>query len=153
MRGSRLVMECAVALSVKTTYSSWALINLALQGRPFAWQEVQILMVYLMQRFTFVLDDPSYDLQLKQTMSIKPRGFYIHAIPRTDKKKSIVPIPTPSSTLLQHRDTAAVTTIQSLSPVDGGKLLYVLYGSNTGTSEAFAQRIATDASAHGIVAP
>lgn len=107
-------------------------------------------MVTLMQRFTFVLDDPSYDLQLKQTMSIKPRAFYVHAIPRTDKKKSIVPISTPSSTLLHPRDTVPPVPFVSSSADEGKKRLYVLYGSNTGTSEAFAQRIATDASVHGM---
>ena len=79
-------------------------------------------------------------------MSIKPRDFYIHAIPRTDKTKSIVPISTPSSTLLQPRGIP--TPGVSLS--SEGKLpMYVLYGSNTGTSEAFAQRVASDASSHG----
>ncbi|EKM50238.1 uncharacterized protein PHACADRAFT_153718 [Phanerochaete carnosa HHB-10118-sp] len=118
-------------------------------GRPFAWQEAQITLVYLMQRFTFVMHDPSYDLQLKQTLTIKPHDFYIHAIPRTDKP-SIVPVPTPSSTLL--RDQSGVAP-QAAAPGDDGvgrELLYVLYGSNTGTCEAFAQRIASDAAAHGF---
>ena len=31
----------------------------------------------------------------------------------------------------------------------GGQKMYVFYGSNTGTSESFAQRVASDAKAHG----
>ena len=86
-----------------------------------------------MQRFTFVMDDPSYDLHLKQTLTIKPHEFYIHAIPRTDRK-SIVPIPTPSSRLLRSNEDSVAPT--SVPADDSKKTLYVLYGSNTGTSEA-----------------
>lgn len=94
-----------------------------------------------------MLDDPSYDLKYKQTMSIKPKDFYIHVLPRTDKKPSITPISTPSSTLLRPQEAQ-----QPVFPSqDAGKQpMYVLYGSNTGTSEAFAQRIASDASGQGM---
>ncbi|GJE90374.1 bifunctional P-450/NADPH-P450 reductase [Phanerochaete sordida] len=119
-------------------------------GRPFAWQEAQITLVYLMQRFTFVMHDPTYDLHLKQTLTIKPHDFYIHAIPRTDKP-SIVPIPTPSSTLLRDQMTADKHVTQEHIS-DTKTPAYVLYGSNTGTCEAFAQRVASDAAAHGFKA-
>lgn len=101
-----------------------------------------------MQRFTFVMDDPSYNLHLKQTLTIKPHDFYIHAIPRTDKK-SIIPVSIPSSTLLRthNRDADAASTAYA-SGVDK-KPMYVLYGSNTGTSESFAQQIASSSYKHG----
>lgn len=103
-----------------------------------------------MQRFTFILDDPSYDLRIKQTITIKPNDFYIHAIPRTDKKRSIIPVPVPSSTLLQPSSEARQVPAVDSAPSEEGKTpLYVLYGSNTGTCESFAQSIASGASAHG----
>ncbi|KIP01419.1 hypothetical protein PHLGIDRAFT_32544 [Phlebiopsis gigantea 11061_1 CR5-6] len=118
-------------------------------GRPFAWQEAQITLVYLMQRFTFVMDDPSYNLHLKQTLTIKPHEFYIHAIPRTDKK-TIVPVSVPSSTLLRARDGAPDAAPHNDTSERDKKPIYVLYGSNTGTSESFAQQIASRSYKHGF---
>ena len=119
------------------------------QGRAFAWQEAQLALITIFQRFDLVMRDPSYELEVKQTLTIKPDNFYIHAIPRTDRKKYIVPISTPSSTLLRGPGVAT-TAAAPTAPVDDGKTpMYVLYGSNTGTSEAFAQRIASDAAEHG----
>ena len=122
------------------------------QGRAFAWQEAQVALVYLMQRFTFVMTDPSYDLKLKQTLTIKPNEFYIHAIPRTDKKGSI-PVLGPFSTVVRPHGAPAGAAKVSEQPAANdlaeAKPLYVLYGSNTGTSEAFAQRIASAAASHG----
>ncbi|KAI0354818.1 cytochrome P450 [Trametes cingulata] len=55
-----------------------------LQGGAFAWQEGQVALVTLLQQFDFVMDDPKYELQLKQTLSIKPKNFFIRASPRKD---------------------------------------------------------------------
>ncbi|KAI0763547.1 cytochrome P450 [Trametes elegans] len=54
----------------------------ALPGGAFAWQEAQIALVTIFQHFDLVMNDPSYELKLKQTLSIKPKEFYIRAIPR-----------------------------------------------------------------------
>ncbi|OBZ65058.1 hypothetical protein A0H81_14948 [Grifola frondosa] len=114
-------------------------------GRPFAWQEVQIAIITILQKFDLILHDPSYSLELKQTLTIKPRNFYIHVIPRTGKTRLLA---TPSSTLLRSHDVA----MPSVAFGDGAakQNMYVLYGSNTGSSEAFAQRIASDAPAYGF---
>ena len=99
------------------------------------------------------MDDPTYTLQLKQTLTIKPKDFYIHAIPRKDKPKIIA---APSTVISQAMGIPSNVTSSLASDVnvnDVGKAaqpLYVLYGSNTGSSEAFAQRIASDAPSHGM---
>ncbi|KAI0770681.1 fatty acid hydroxylase [Fomes fomentarius] len=116
-------------------------------GRPFAWQEVQITLITILQRFDLVMDDPTYELELKQTLTIKPHNFYIHAIPRKNKPRLLA---IPSSSLLagdsEERGPGATVT------ADGASLqpLYVVYGSNTGSSESFAQRLASAAPAHGF---
>ncbi|KAI0085847.1 cytochrome P450 [Irpex rosettiformis] len=115
-------------------------------GRPFAWQEAQMVIVHIIQRFDIVMDDPTYDLKLKQTLTIKPKDFYIHAIPRKDKAAVVA---TPSSTLLRDRSNQVSRPI-SIADSETRKPLYVLYGSNTGNSEAFAQRITSEAGAHGF---
>ncbi|KAH7346150.1 P450 family fatty acid hydroxylase [Rhexocercosporidium sp. MPI-PUGE-AT-0058] len=48
-------------------------------GRPFAWQEAILTTAMLLQSFDFRLNDPSYTLQIKQTLTIKPKNFFIHA--------------------------------------------------------------------------
>jgi cytochrome P450 / NADPH-cytochrome P450 reductase len=104
------------------------------------------VMVHLMQRFDIVMHDPTYDLKLKQTLTIKPKDFYVHAIPRTDKARIVA---TPSSSLLRDHSKESGRLPDAAAAHGDKKPLYVLYGSNTGTSEAFAQRIASDASGHG----
>jgi len=118
-------------------------------GRPFAWQEVQLVMTTIFQKFDLSLVDPSYNLELKQALTIKPKDFYIRAIPRAGGTRLYA---TPSSSLMQARDTSGSTpSVPSAGKVDAKNPLYVLYGSNTGTSEAFAQRIATEAPSYGQI--
>ncbi|KAI0365332.1 cytochrome P450 [Pilatotrama ljubarskyi] len=59
----------------------------ALPGGAFAWQEGQIALVTLLQHFDLVMDDPTYELQLQQTLSIKPKNLFIRALPRKDKPR------------------------------------------------------------------
>lgn len=123
------------------------------QGRPFAWQEAQIALAMIIQRFDFVLDDPSYELDIKQSLTIKPKNFYVHAIRRSGAPQLLA---TPSRTRFPahaHEEVSLVTAPQpSTVAVSGGKHpLYVLYGSNTGTSESFGQRITNAAASYGEV--
>ena len=105
----------------------------------------------IFQRFDLVLDDPSYTLRLKQTMSVKPDGFNIRAYPR---KRSARLYTTPSSATrspAQINRAAPAPTFTSATPNISEKTpLYVLYGSNSGTCESLAQRVASDASTHGF---
>lgn len=89
--------------------------------------------------------DSSYDLRLKQTLAIKPDSFYIRAIPRT----GVMPM------ILGSKQPAASTTSKTFAgeeslEVEGNMKLHVLYGSNTGSSESFAQRIASSAASKGF---
>lgn len=121
------------------------------QGRPFAWQEAQIALALIIQRFDFVLDDPSYELELKQSLTIKPAHFYVHAIPRSGKPQLLA---TPSTTNFlghsQENKHDAAAGLPSAPGTEAKQPLYVLYGSNTGTSESFAQRIANVAASYGM---
>jgi cytochrome P450/NADPH-cytochrome P450 reductase len=97
----------------------------------------------VIQRFDLSLADPSYTLQIKQTLTVKPKGLHIYARARTTTP---VFYATPSSTL----KSANISASQASSESASGKPLYVFYGSNTGTSEAFAQRITNGAASYGI---
>ncbi|KAF7346793.1 Fatty acid hydroxylase [Mycena sanguinolenta] len=122
-------------------------------GRAFAWQEVCLVMASVIQRFDLSFADPSYTLELKQTLTIKPKDLYIRASLRSGAVQLLA---TPSSALMASRSNNAGQT-SSGSRMSTGKTsssdglpLYVLYGSNTGTSEAFAQRIASEAPSYGF---
>jgi cytochrome P450 / NADPH-cytochrome P450 reductase len=114
------------------------------QGRPFAWQEILLAIASIVQKFDLSLVDPSYTLELQQALTIKPKGLYIRAALRTGPRRLSSTSPTPLKA-----DGGFATGLVHAPAVDGMTPLYVLYGSNTGTSEAFAQRIASDAPAYG----
>ena len=121
-------------------------------GRGFAWQEAQLVLAVLLQNFDIQLNDPSYKLKIKQTLTIKPDNFDIRVKPR--KNATAVAV----SQLVhggQHTNGQATNGHSGQTEhVNGAakKPLTVLYGSNTGTCQAFAQRAAADAAAHGFAA-
>jgi cytochrome P450/NADPH-cytochrome P450 reductase len=45
-------------------------------GRPFAWQEALMVAALVIQNFDLELDDPAYELKIKQTLTIKPKNLY-----------------------------------------------------------------------------
>ncbi|WAO87403.1 Bifunctional cytochrome P450/NADPH--P450 reductase [Fusarium falciforme] len=116
-------------------------------GRPFAWQEALLVMVMLLQNFNFVLD-PGYELGFKQTLTIKPKDMHMRAILRDNL--------TPT-TLERRLAGLPVSETEEANGVNGkpsdandGVPMTVLYGSNSGTCESLAQRVATDAAEHGF---
>lgn len=117
-------------------------------GRAFAWQEVLLLVALLLQNFNFQLDDPSYQLKLKQTMTIKPKDFHMRAtlrdgIDATLLEKKLQTGSTPDVTdEFVPKETKKKTT--NLKPMS------IFYGSNTGTCEALTTRLAKDAVGHGF---
>ena len=46
-------------------------------GQPFAWQESLLTIALILKHFYLELVDPSYNLRIKQTLTIKPEGFEI----------------------------------------------------------------------------
>lgn len=116
-------------------------------GRPFAMQEAMLLIASIVQRFDLIEDDPSYQLRVAETLTLKPDGFRLRVKRRgtaTPVRRSTVPVAAPR----------AVPQSATVAPAADGHAtpLLVLYGSNTGASEAFAQRIASDAQAQGYAA-
>ena len=103
-------------------------------------------LILILQQFDFTLDDPSYTLSLKQTLTIKPNHFYIHATPRQGRSKFFA-APT---TQTAAANGSATTNGDAADGSVPKQPLYVLYGSNTGSSETFAQRIASAAASHGL---
>ncbi|KAL6809711.1 cytochrome P450 [Trichoderma sp. SZMC 28015] len=132
-------------------------------GRPFAWQEMILALAMLMQNFNFVMDNPSYSLSVQETLTIKPKDFKIRAIPRgglmpfqlearlAGAFSGKTPGPLPISDQ-QSRSTLSASPLNSVAKVSGGTKLTIFYGSDSGTCEFMAQRLANDASSHGFKA-
>jgi len=123
-------------------------------GRPFAWQEALLATATLLQNFNFSFVQ-DYDLKIKQTLTIKPTAdFKMHATlrPGIDSVHlehtmfgGVAPAqPDAKSTVGVHPDT---DTVESK-----GRPMTILYGSNTGTCQALAQGLASDAASHGYTA-
>lgn len=122
-------------------------------GRAFAMQEAVLAMALLLQNFDFQLDDPNYELQYLEMLTIKPKDFYMRASLRHGQ--------TPTD-LQRHLSGGAGSTAGKVSSLARSvpdaaanralKPMNVYYGSNQGTSEALAQRLAMDAGSHGYTA-
>ncbi|MFC4943703.1 bifunctional cytochrome P450/NADPH--P450 reductase [Pseudonocardia sp. GCM10023141] len=105
-------------------------------GRGFALQEATLFLAMMLQRFDLSPADPDYRLKIKQTLTIKPEGLYVHARRR-------------ATTIVAGAEPAATPRTAAASGEANDIPVTVLYGSNAGTSEAFAQRIANDARQRG----
>ena len=136
------VRGCIVSPS---NYFCGAVDSYVIKGRPFAWQEITLAMASIVQKFDLSLVDPSYNLELQQALTIKPKGMQIRAALRQRANKISA---VPSSPLKLEGSHSQTVTLPPVRP-EASVPLYVLYGSNTGTSESFAQRIATDAPNYG----
>ncbi|CUA67141.1 NADPH-ferrihemoprotein reductase [Rhizoctonia solani] len=113
-------------------------------GRPFAWQEALIAMATLFQKFDFKPHDESYTLQLKQTLTLKPKDFTFHAVPRKGAPSFSVAAASSQTT------NGSAPGKEVVGGESKGAPLYVFYGSNTGSCEGFAQNIASEAAGKGF---
>lgn len=130
-------------------------------GRPFAWQELMLGLAVLLQNFNFVMDNPSYTLRIAQTLTIRPKDFYVRAIPRDGQSPSQMEARlagayrgagVTSSPATQSNRAKPSPAANEQVEVNTGKKIAIYYGSNSGTCEFMAQRLASDSAVHGFQA-
>ncbi|KAL4897777.1 cytochrome P450 [Aspergillus ambiguus] len=122
-------------------------------GRLFAWQEVVLLVAMLLQNFNFQMENPNYTLRLEQSITLKPDGFSFRAKLRNDLD---------ATKLAAFLNSGADLTEETGGPGQGHKMkaamgvylkpMNIFFGSNMGTCEAFAWRLAADAVKYGFKA-
>jgi cytochrome P450/NADPH-cytochrome P450 reductase len=113
-------------------------------GRGFAMHEAALAIGMILQRFK-LMDIHRYQMQLKETLTIKPDGFKIKVRPRADKERGA----------FAGRAAAAVAASNTAAPQARTRPghntpLLVLYGSNLGTAEELATRVADLAEVNGF---
>ncbi len=106
--------------------------------------EAALAIGMILQRFK-LLDHKRYQMKLKETLTIKPDGFKIKVRPRSDAERTVVPG--------QPAQPAAATGAARAAPVTRpghNTPLLVLYGSNLGSAEELATRMADLAQVNGF---
>jgi cytochrome P450/NADPH-cytochrome P450 reductase len=113
-------------------------------GRGFAMHEAALAIGMILQRFRLV-DHERYQMHLKETLTIKPDGFKIKVRPRSDKERGAYAGQTAATA------TARVAAVPAARTRPGHNTpLLVLYGSNLGSAEELATRVADLAEVNGF---
>lgn len=117
-------------------------------GRPFAWQEGLLALALMLQNFNIRMADPSYELQIKQTLTIKPDGFNIKAALREG-----IDVTGFGRRIFSDAAVNSTNGVVVARPGQQGTAPFsVLYGGNSGTCEGLAQALAGRAAQHGFAA-
>ena len=114
-------------------------------GRGFAMHESALALGMILQRFKLI-DIHRYQIVLKETLTIKPDGFKIKVRPRADRDRGAYAGRTTTTAAVS---TAAAAPRARTRPAHNTPLL-VLYGSNLGTAEELATRVADLAEVNGF---
>ena len=113
-------------------------------GRQFALQEATLVLGMLLQRFQLI-DSLDYQLHVKQALTVKPEDFFIQVLPRPEVRidRSAPPAEATGQAILLG-EPAPVSVARH------GTRLSVLFGSNLGTAEAIANRLAQEGTDRGF---
>jgi cytochrome P450/NADPH-cytochrome P450 reductase len=109
-------------------------------GRQFALQEAVLVLGMLLQRFELI-KDPNYQLHTKVTLTVKPADFLIQVRRRADRPIDKAE-PVAVSPQAQTMPGTAVGNAHHTP-------LAVLFGSNLGTAEGIATRLAQEGTERG----
>lgn len=112
-------------------------------GRPFAMQEAVLLIAMILQRFDLIEEDPGYQLKVAETLTLKPEGLRIRV-----KRRGTASFK-PRGVLAAAAAKPVAAPAARVAADGAATPLLVLYGSNTGSCESFAERIANEAAAQG----
>lgn len=113
-------------------------------GRPFAIQEALLVLAGVLQRFDLTASDPDYMLDVKETLTLKPSGLHMRVRRREDVQLRADGVTSEVREVVQPAQAASLTASQTP--------LLVLFGSESGSSEAFAKQIAGEAMQRGYAA-
>ncbi|WP_353855639.1 bifunctional cytochrome P450/NADPH--P450 reductase [Bacillus sp. Bos-x628] len=108
-------------------------------GMQFALHEATIVLAMVLHHLELI-DHTSYELKIKESLTIKPNDFKIKVRPRKQQFFMTLPKESPKKS-----SASAKATVPS-----HGTPLLVLYGSNLGTAQQIANEFADDGKAKGF---
>lgn len=111
-------------------------------GRQFAMQEAVLVVAMILQRFQ-IFDHSNYELKIKETLSLKPDGFYMKVKRRPEVVRGEA---RPSASV----NDPAETSKEFIRRPSHDTKLTVLFGSNLGTTENLAREIASAGDLNGF---
>ncbi|SDI29649.1 cytochrome P450 / NADPH-cytochrome P450 reductase [Alteribacillus persepolensis] len=119
-------------------------------GMQFALHEATLVLGMLLKQFEFI-DYKDYQLDIKQTLTLKPGDFKIQVQPRSQSafEPSVFVTEQEPANMKEENHRAPQTS--SIAGFDNRPLL-VLYGSDSGTAEGVARELADTAALHGVQA-
>jgi cytochrome P450/NADPH-cytochrome P450 reductase len=113
-------------------------------GRQFALQEATLVLGMLLQRFEFI-DHRNYQLETLSTLTIKPKDFIIKVKPREGRLEALrAGVPVEAAT--------EATTAPAPATIGHGTPLLIMFGSDLGTAEGIANKLAREAGERGFAA-
>ncbi|RDK46069.1 cytochrome P450 [Aspergillus phoenicis ATCC 13157] len=116
-------------------------------GRPFAWQQSLLAVAMILQNFDLIKDE-TYKLKYHVTMTVRPVGFHMKVRLRRQRRatdfaqKLHAPVAS-QVPLINHHQSIRPNTVE-------GSRITILHGSNAGSCEALALRLAADAGEYGF---
>ncbi|MGY1710910.1 bifunctional cytochrome P450/NADPH--P450 reductase [Geodermatophilus sp. SYSU D00758] len=116
-------------------------------GRQFALQEATLVLGMLLQRFDLV-DHLGYELRTRSTLTVKPEDFHLQVVPRTDVHLDRPASAAAAAPAAEATPAAAPPRLPAV-PHHGTRLT-VLFGSNLGTAESIATRLAREGTERGF---
>ncbi|KAI3576776.1 putative P450 monooxygenase [Fusarium oxysporum f. sp. albedinis] len=119
-------------------------------GRPFAIQEAVMATATILQTFHITKDTPSYQLQIRTALTIKPQGFKIRAKLRNPSFLECVELGHGSGSG-NAASSRTPSKAHAVNQEGNSEPISILFGSNTGTCEALAQSLASFAEENGYV--
>ncbi|MGV7100402.1 bifunctional P-450/NADPH--P450 reductase [Bacillus subtilis] len=116
-------------------------------GMQFALHEATLVLGMILKYFTLI-DHENYELDIKQTLTLKPGDFYIRVQSRHQEAihADVQAAEKAASDEQKEKTEAKGASVIGLN----NRPLLVLYGSDTGTAEGVARELADTASLHGV---
>lgn len=122
-------------------------------GMQFALYEATLVLGMILQHFNLI-DHLNYQLNVKQTLTLKPGDFQMCVQLRDNKQ--VASMSTDSVVIMEneakHISANEEFALEHRAPIVPGHLtpLLVLYGSNLGTAEGIAHQLANQARLYGF---
>jgi cytochrome P450/NADPH-cytochrome P450 reductase len=118
-------------------------------GMQFAMIESKVVVATTLQRF-HLHAKPGYVLKIHQTLTIKPKNLLMKCVPRKTSMSDHIVSPVKAKTVALIPTTGSKQSDADHSIPAVGSKIYIVFGSNMGSSKEFATELDLKASGRGF---